>query len=74
MKALVIRWLRLLLAWLETPVYAAAVKALVTEVASLEVSGERKRSHVLHRLREQFPHVATRDLALAIEWVIQESK
>ncbi len=52
--------------------HRADVIAVVTEIAKLDVRGERKRSLALNRLREQFPDIPAKDLALMIELVLQE--
>lgn len=66
------RYLVKALLWCFT--HRAEVVAAVEAVKGLDVRGERKRSLVLNRLREQLPQVAAKDLALIIELVLQEAK
>jgi hypothetical protein len=75
MRAWLIRLLKAVLAWLEPPVddtpLLARVKVLVVAAEKLAASGEYKRHAVYARLLKEFPDSRKRDLALAIERVLQ---
>ncbi len=49
------------------------VKAVVESIHALDVRGERKRSFAMNQLRTKLPEASPRDLALAIELILQEA-
>jgi len=49
------------------------IRDAIDAVKDLDVRGERKRSLVLNRLRDKFPAIAAKELALAIELIVQEA-
>jgi hypothetical protein len=80
MKAWLVDGLRRLLRWLDPPPDPPAPHALKDAARCVmqaqddfpDRRGEHKRRVVLLALRQQFPTTRTRDLALAIELVMQE--
>lgn len=48
------------------------IRKVIDAARDLDVRGERKRSLVLNQLRTKFPAIAAKELALAIELILQE--
>jgi hypothetical protein len=80
-----ILFLKFLLRYLEGPTtpspFEGRVRELVQWANTLErsrnrgpLAGDDKRSQVLSKLRDEFPQTLTKDLAFAVERVLQEMK
>lgn len=81
MKRWLIDSLQRIIRWLDPPpppppghVVRDAARPLIQQQDRYDRRGEHKRRVVLHALQQRFPTVRTRDLAYAIECVLQEPR
>lgn len=72
MKKQLLVLLRMALAYLEQHPYDVDVKRLIALADTWDERGANKRSHVLNELITLHPTVSTRDLAYAIERILQD--